>query len=96
MIALPLLAALPGCSWAVDALLAWTPFVNPLKLPDGTRLWLVLPLLLCVAAVYRVTRARTAAELPLPILTTFFNILIGMVLIAAGAYIAHEIVLRYV
>ncbi|QOJ15007.1 MAG: hypothetical protein HRU75_10270 [Planctomycetia bacterium] len=75
-------------------LVAWAPFVNPLKLPPGTRLWLVLPLLLCVAIVYRVTRAQSAAGLVRPTLTTFLNILIGMVLIAAGAYAAHELVLR--
>lgn len=83
-------------AFAIGGIIAWVPFVNPLKLPNHTRLWLILPLLLCVAAVYRVTRARSAAELPRATISTFLNILIGMVLIAGGAYAAHEIVLRYV
>ncbi len=70
-------------------------FVNPLPLPSGARLWMLLPLLLCVATVYRASRARHVRELPLATLLTFINILVGMLLIAAGFYGLHRLVFRF-
>lgn len=70
-------------------------FVHPLDLPAGSRLWMFLPLAFCVALVYRATRARQPADMPWATLRTFAAMVIGMVSIAAGFYIAHQIVLRY-
>jgi formate-dependent nitrite reductase membrane component NrfD len=78
----------------LSALLAWIPFINPLQLPAGARLWMFLPLAACVAVVYRATRARTARELPRATLKTFLTIVIGMWLIAIAAYAVHAAVLR--
>ncbi len=64
-------------------------FVHPLELPTGARLWMLLPLVACVAVVYRATRARTARELPRATLVTFVQIVVGMVAIAAAFYAAH-------
>ena len=72
----------------VGELLGWL-FVNPLKLPPGARLWMLLPLVACVALVYRVTRARDVRHLPKPTIVTFLNIVVGMVLIAVGFYLVH-------
>lgn len=69
-------------------------FIQPLKLPPGTRLWMFLPLALCIALVYRVTRARAAAELPRPTAITFANIVVGMAAVAVGLYALHQAVLR--
>lgn len=74
---------------------AWIPFINPLQLPPGARLWMFLPLALCVAVVYRATRVRSPRELPRSVAITFVNIVLGMVLIAVGAYALHEAVLRF-
>lgn len=71
------------------ALLAWTPFVNPIPLPAGWRLWFFLPLAACVALVYRGTRARSARELPRGATIAFMNIVVGMVVIAIVAYVIH-------
>lgn len=87
----PLLAQLAG---TLD-LLAYFPFITPLKLPSGARLWLFLPLALCVATVYRATRARSPRGMLWPTLTAFANIVIGMALIALALFIAHEVVLRH-
>jgi hypothetical protein len=76
-------------------LFAWFPFIHPLKLPAGARLWMFLPLAACVAVVYRATRARTARELPRATLKTFLSIVIGMWLIAIAAYGIHTAVLRF-
>lgn len=65
-------------------------FVNPLNVPDALRLWMFLPLALCVAVVYRATRARTAAELPVKTAVTFAGIVFGMVALALGAYVVSE------
>lgn len=70
-------------------------FIKPMKLSfPGGRLWMFLPLALCVAVVYRATRSRTPAELPRSTAFTFVNIVVGMALVAAGLYVVHEIVLR--
>ncbi|RMF77851.1 MAG: hypothetical protein D6744_10845 [Planctomycetota bacterium] len=74
-------------------LLAWTLFLNPIALPARSRLLTCLPLVFCVALVYRATRARSAAALPRAVLITFVNIVVGMTLIALAAYALHMLVL---
>ena len=74
---------------------AWIPFIHPLSLPSGARLWMFLPLAACVAIVYRATRVRDAREMPKAAFRTFINIIIGMCLIAVAAYVIHECVLRF-
>ncbi|MBU0640432.1 MAG: hypothetical protein KKB50_16330 [Planctomycetes bacterium] len=70
-------------------------FIHPLKLPAGGRLWMFLPLALCVTVVYRATRARTAADLPRATVISFVQIVVGMCLIAVAFYLVHEAVLRF-
>lgn len=74
--------------------LAWIPFVHPIDLPDASRLWLFIPLAAIIAVVYRATRAKNASELALPVLRTFVSIVLGMVGLALGAYVLHQIALR--
>lgn len=76
------------------ALLAWVPFVNPVKLPIGARLWTFLPLAFAVALVYRATRAKDVSQLTRGTPITFVNIVVGMWLIALAAYGIHQLVLR--
>lgn len=78
----------------IDALLAWIPLVNPLKLPPSTRLLTFFPLAFCVALVYRATRARTARDLTRGTLLTFVNICVGMIAIAAGFFLLNEFIRR--
>lgn len=72
-----------------------TLFVHPLSLPEGARLWMLLPLVACVAAVYRATRVRTVADMPKQTVMTFFNIIVGMVAIALAFYALHQIARHY-
>ena len=74
--------------------LAWL-FINPLELPSGARLWMLLPLVACVATVYRATRARSVRDMPRATVLTFLNIVVGMALIAVGFYVLHLLVRRY-
>jgi hypothetical protein len=82
-------------SLLATAVVAWIPFIHPLKLPAGSRLWMLLPLVACIAVVYRATRARTVRGLPKATVRTFINIILGMCAIAIVAYLLHEAVLRY-
>ncbi|MFO0837577.1 MAG: hypothetical protein U1D55_03560 [Phycisphaerae bacterium] len=70
-------------------------FINPLKLPDGARLFMFFPLALCVALVYRATREHDLSRLFRRSVITFVNIVVGMILIAVAAYGIHEAVLRF-
>jgi hypothetical protein len=79
---------------ATGALLGWVPFLNPVKLPAGARLWMFLPLALCIAVVYRATRARSLKKLPRATLLTFVNITIGMIAIAVAFYLVDQAALH--
>lgn len=70
-------------------------FLHPVELPYAMRLWMFFPLALCIATVYRATRAESPRELPLPTLITFAQIVGGMFAIAGGFYLLHQLVLRY-
>lgn len=74
--------------------LGWL-FVQPLNLPPGARLWMMLPLVACVATVYRATRARDLHHMPRRALFTFLSIVIGMFLIAVAFYLVHMGVRRF-
>ncbi len=77
----------------LTGLLAWIPLLHPIALPTSARLWMFPPLALCIAVVYRATRARTQDRLLRGSLITFVNIVIGMWLIALAAYLVHAIAL---
>ncbi len=74
--------------------LGWL-FVHPLTLPAGARFWMMLPLVACVATVYRATRARTPGELPRATIVSFVTIIGGMAAIAAGFYAVHILAKLY-
>lgn len=69
-------------------------FIHPLPFPAGARLWMLLPLVACVATVYRATRARDVAHMPRATVITFFQIVVGMALIALTFYLVHAGVQR--
>jgi hypothetical protein len=80
---------------AAATLLAWIPFVHPMPIPNSARLWMLFPLVACVAAVYRATRARDTHGMVRPTIVTFFNIVVGMALIAAVFYALHMLVRHF-
>lgn len=89
---MPLLALAMDALVLADGVLGQL-FVRPIPLPPWLRLWMIVPLLLCVSLVYRATRSRSVSELPRSTVLTFVNILLGMIAIAVGAYIVHRLVL---
>lgn len=73
----------------------WIPFIHPINsIPPSARLWMFFPLAAAVATVYRATRAASVADLPARTVRTFINIVIGMWLIALGAYAVHMAAIR--
>jgi hypothetical protein len=80
---------------AATTLLAGWLFLHPVDLPNSARLWMLLPLVACVATVYRATRARTVAEMPAATVISFVQIIVGMAAIALAFYLAHVIAMRY-
>jgi len=73
--------------------MGWIPFLHPVKLPPGARLWTFFPLILCVAVVYRATRSRSVRDMPRATAATFAYICVGMIAIAAAFYLLHRLVL---
>lgn len=80
----------------MSVLLAYLPFLHawPAAFSGRAQLLMFLPLALCIALVYRATRARRAADLPRGVVITFFNIVIGMAAIAIGMHLVYEFVIR--
>lgn len=76
------------------AILAWL-FIHPLELPPGARLWMLLPLVACVATVYRATRIQRTRGMARAATWTSINILVGMTLIAAAFYLIHLFARRF-
>lgn len=74
--------------------LAWI-FVHPVDLPASARLWMALPLVACVAAVYRATRVRRVRDMPRGTVITFVNIVVGMAAVAAAFFVVHWAVRRF-
>jgi len=72
-----------------------TLLVQPLRLSSEARLWMLLPLVACVALVYRATRARQVRELPWATVRTFLTIVFGMAAIAGAFYLAHLAARRF-
>ncbi len=67
----------------------------PWPITPAGKLWLFLPLVMCVAVVYRATRSRTVRHLPWDTLVTFINIVVGMCVIAIAFYVTYEVVIYF-
>ena len=70
----------------LSALLAYTPFMDPLKVWDYWP-WLLLPLCLGVSIVYKSVREESMARVPMEALKATFWIVAGMSGAAAGLFL---------
>ena len=61
-------------------------FRNPCRLPAQT-LWLVLPVCLAVATVYKTIRTQSLPRLPLQVLSLTLYILVGIAALMAGLWV---------
>ena len=68
-------------------MLGWTLFYNPVQLPSsGWSLWLIVPLCLIVAVVYKTVRTETLRKLPLEILSALCYMLAGLTALGVGLW----------
>ena len=67
-------------------LLAYTPFMDPLKVWDYWP-WLLLPLCLGVSIVYKSVREESMSRVPTEALKATFWIVAGMAAAAAGLFL---------
>ena len=63
-------------------MIAWTAFVNPMTLSTGATFWMLLPLCVVVAAVYRAVRTEEIRRLGAEILALLGYMVVGLVAIA--------------
>lgn len=72
---------------ALHHLLAWSIFYNPLPLQTSVVLWLVLPLCLAVAIIYKTVRAQNLNRLWLDIALVMLYIVVGLSALGGGLWL---------
>jgi len=79
----------------VSALLAWTPFLEPL--PGAQHWWwvLVLPMALGVALSYKAIRTKDLARYPRDVASMTLQIVAAVVGIAVGLHLLVVVLLPY-
>ena len=79
----------------MSALLAWTPFLEPL--PDAQHWWwvLVLPMALGVALSYKAIRTKDLARYPRDVASMTLQIVAAVVVIAVGLHLLVVVLLPY-
>ncbi len=70
-----------------------TIFMDPITF-DGHRLWMLLPLTLVIAVVYKATRLNDIRSLPIAALLLWITILGGMLGVAVFLYVVMAVFLR--
>lgn len=68
-------------------MLLW--FITPVTLTGWEQLFLLLPLCLAVAIVYKATKLEDMREVPLASLSTWVSIVVGMFAVGIGLYALH-------
>lgn len=63
-------------------MIAWTLFLNPMTIPTSLVLWLILPLCLAVAVVYKTVRIGDVRQLPRQIAALVAYMIGGLVVLA--------------
>lgn len=68
-----------------------TLFVNPISIPSWLCLWLIVPLCVAVAVVYKTVRVRHLSQLPLQILMLLIYMFVGLTALGAGLWAMWEL-----
>lgn len=70
-------------------MIAWTLFYHPVTLPASWALWMVLPVLLAVAVVYKTLRTENLRRLPLEIAALMGYMVGGLVVLGVGLWLVQ-------
>lgn len=73
------------------ALLAWTPFLQPLPL-EAYWMWLILPIAAAIAVVYKALKLRNIEQLPVEAAKLTVVIIASMIIAAIALYVLVEAV----
>ena len=63
-----------------------TLFINPIAIPFKSQLWLLLPLCVAVATIYKTIRTDNIRRLHIEILVLVVHIIAGLVVLGAGLW----------
>ncbi|MCE5278039.1 MAG: hypothetical protein ABFD92_05730 [Planctomycetaceae bacterium] len=64
-------------------------FYNPVDLPWGLHVWLMLPLCLAVAIIYKTIRVKHLRQLPLAVVGLVCYIVLGLAALGAALAALH-------
>ncbi|HOF18680.1 MAG TPA: hypothetical protein PK082_07200 [Phycisphaerae bacterium] len=71
-------------------MIAWQMFLNPMTLPSGLVLYLVIPLCVSVAVVYKTVRAQSLRRLWIEIPFAVAYMLAGLAALAVALFLIQE------
>lgn len=71
-------------------MMAWTLFVNPIVIPQTWELWLLLPLCLSVAVVYKTVRTTDLRKLPREVAGLMVYMVGGLVLLGTVLWLVMK------
>ncbi|HAU38423.1 MAG TPA: hypothetical protein DCX07_12010 [Phycisphaerales bacterium] len=71
-------------------MIAWQLFLNPMMLPSGLVLYLVIPLCVSVAVVYKTVRAPSLRRLWIEIPFAVVYMLAGLAALAVALFLIQE------
>jgi len=74
-------------------MIAWTLFYNPILVPQTVVLWLILPMCLSVAIVYKTVRTHDLHKLPREIAGLMVYMTGGLVLLGAVLWLVQKLFL---
>jgi len=67
-----------------------TLFVNPVAVPVSIQLWMLAPLCVLVAIIYKTVRTENLRRLPLQVLSTLGYLAIGFLILGAALWFIHD------
>ena len=71
-------------------MIAWTPFVHPVRLSFASLLWLLPPLCLFVAVIYKTVRMHRLDRLVFEVASLVVYMLGGLVALGVALWLVHE------
>lgn len=74
-------------------MIAWTLFYTPMTLSPSAQLWLLLPLVLVVAVVYKTLRASHVREIPVVVVKVYLYMVGALIALAVGLWAIQAIFL---
>jgi hypothetical protein len=74
-------------------MIAWTLFYNPILVPQPVVLWLILPMCLSVAIVYKTVRTGDLRKLPREVISLMVYMTGGLVLLGAVLWLMMKLFL---